>query len=46
MDAGARLDGRYAKFRAMGGLGRGFTDDGVAPVAGLSESVVAEPEQT
>ncbi len=46
MDAGERLEGRYAKFRAMGGVGHGFTDDGAPPAVGASESVGAETEQT
>jgi acetyl-CoA carboxylase carboxyl transferase subunit alpha len=31
MDPAARLDGRYAKFRAMGRLGQAFTDEEAAP---------------
>jgi acetyl-CoA carboxylase carboxyl transferase subunit alpha len=31
MDPAARLEGRYAKFRAMGRLGQAFTDEEAAP---------------
>jgi acetyl-CoA carboxylase carboxyl transferase subunit alpha len=45
LESSARLDARYAKFRAMGRLGQAYTEDATRPEASDDGSVSAAPER-
>jgi acetyl-CoA carboxylase carboxyl transferase subunit alpha len=46
MESAARLDARYAKFRAMGRLGQAYTEDATRPEASDDGPADAAPERT
>jgi acetyl-CoA carboxylase carboxyl transferase subunit alpha len=46
LESAARLDARYAKFRAMGRVGQAYTEDATPPEASGDGSASAAPEHT